>query len=422
MKTPAVTTTLEQARRLAITRQHLAGPLPHEVTKEGIVSAVRDLAYVQWDPVPIVAPSHLLSLWARLGEFRPEMLERLLWDDKRLFEHWTPMASLVLTEDYPLYASLMRRYPASLSRSWGSQREEAKRFLATHRALRRHVLHELRSGPRVLGDFTLHRSTRRNDGDWNPTSDVSMMLYHLVMSGVVMVVGHQGAQNRWGLSTDFLPDWVDRRPWSPERLEREAAQRALRGLGVATAREITYYFPRGRYDHLDRTLRSLEAAGTIVRVNVEGLASRDEQYALAADLPALESERPDAWHPRMSLVPPFDNLVGSTARVDRLFGFHYIREQFLPAEKRRFGTYVLPIVWGERLIGRVDPRLDRTEGTLIINSVHAERGAPREREVGAQLAETVNSLARFVGAKHVRYSAKVPAYWRSALTGGAVPS
>lgn len=387
-----------------------------------IVAAVRDLAYVQWDPVPIVAPSHLLSLWARLGEFRPELLERLLWDDKRLFEHWTPMASLVLTEDYPLYASLMRRYPASLSRSWGRQREEARRFLATHRALRRHVLEELRSGPRVLGDFARHRSTRRNDGDWNPTSDVSMMLYHLLMSGVVMVVGHEGAQNRWGLAADFLPDWADRRPWSPERLEREAAQRALKALGVATPREIAFYFPRGRYDHLDRTLRFLEAAGTVVRVSVEGLPSRDEQYALAADLPALASERPGSWRPRMSLVPPFDNLVGSTARTDRLFGFHYIREQFLPAAKRRFGTYVLPIVWGERLIGRVDPRLDRDEGTLIINSVHAEPDAPEDRDVAAQLAQTIDSLARFVGAPRVRYSTKVPRFWRSALSGGPVAS
>jgi len=98
-------------------------------------------------------------------------------------------------------------------------------------------------------------------------------------------------------------------------------------------------------------------------------------------------------------------------RTEALFGFRYVREQFLPKEKRRFGTYVLPIVWGERLIGRIDPRVDRTERTLVLQAVHAEPGAPAGREVADALQRAVEELATFVGVDRVVYPAKLPPEW-----------
>ena len=415
MSREPLTASLESVRRLVVTKQHLAGKRPSRFTSESLLSVVRDLGYVQWDPVSIVAPSHLLTLWARLGEFRPSVLEKLLWHDKTLFEHWTPMASLVLTEDYPLYLSLMRRYPESLTRSWGNHRERAKKFLAQHSDLRRKILRELKKGPRSIGQFEDHHHTKRNEGEWGSASDVSLMLFHLLMSGDVMVVGHEGNQNLWGLSDEFLPSWVERTELSEEDAEREAAQRAIRALGAASPPEITYYFVRGRYDHLRRTLAQLEDESAIHRVAVEGLGDRDERYVHHLDVPLLESLRTDRFEPRMSLVPPFDNLIYSQSRANRLFGFDYVREQFLPKEKRKFGTYVLPIVWGEKLIGRIDPRLDKASGTLHVNAVHAEPGAPREREVAEKIAETVSNLAEFLGASRVRYTAHVPEAWKRVL-------
>jgi len=415
MSRELITTTLESVRRLVITKQRLGGKLPSRPAPTSLLSVVRDLAYVQWDPVSIVAPSHLLSLWARLGDFRPALLEHLLWRDKQLFEHWTPMASLVLTEDYPLYLSLMRRYPESLTRSWGNHRERARTFLAQHAELRGNILRSLQQGPRTIGQFADHRASKRNEGEWSAGSDVALMLFHLTMSGDVMVVGHEGNQNVWGLTDEFLPGWVDRRPLSEGDAEREAAQRAIRALGVATPREITLYFVRGRYDHLKPTLAQLEEDAKIHRVTVEGSGPREEQFVLHEDLPLLESLRAGRFEPRLSFVPPFDNLVYSQARGIRLFEFDYVREQFLPKEKRRFGTYVLPIVWGEHIIGRIDPRLDKANGTLHINAVHAERGAPRERPVAERIGEAVASLARFIGARRVVYTRRVPAAWKHEL-------
>jgi uncharacterized protein len=408
--------TLESVRRLVVVKQHLAGKPPARVTGASMVDLVRDLGFVQWDPISIVAPSHLLSLRARLGNFDPAILERLLWDDRKVFEHWTPTASLVLTEDYPLFYSLMRRYPESMSRSWGSQGARAAKFLSDHVPVKVHVLQELGKGPRTLGQFSAHAQTKRDDGDWAPTSDVSQMLYHLTMSGDVMVVGHERNQNLWGLANDFLPSWAKREMLPESKLEENTAERSLLAQGVATPREILFYFVRGRYNTLDQTLKRLVDGSKIHEIRVEGLEDRKVRYIHDRDLRLLESlKEGKGWQPRLSLLPPFDNLVGNQDRLHRLFGFHYVREQFFPPEKRRYGFYVLPVLRGETFIGRIDPRLDKGSKTLVINAVHAEKGAPMAQSVGRELRVAIEDLAVFVGADRVDFSSKVPAAWKSVL-------
>ncbi len=415
MSDAAVVASARAVRRLAVTKQHLAGALPTKATKEDILSIVRDLCYVQWDPVSIVAPSHIISLWSRLGRFRLSDLDRLLWNERKLFEHWTPTASIVLTEDYPLYLSLMGRYPKSLSGSWRSHEVKATKFLAEHKELRRRILGELKKGPLQINQFEEHLRTKRKEEAWTPRSDVSEMLFHLLMSGDVMVVGHQGNQNIWGLTEGFLPDWVDKEELTEEEFERQAAERAIRALGTAAPSEINYYFVRGRYLNLKGTLRALLEESAIHRVNVEGFETRDERYVHDRDVSLLESVDSDDWEPRVSLIAPFDNLICGRDRTNRIFSFDYVHEQFLPKEKRRFGTYLLPILWGDRLIGRLDPQFDKRGEKLVVNSVHSEREAPPDKAVAAEIGEKIEELAEFVGAKEVAYSSRVPAAWKRYL-------
>src|SRR5881296_998306 len=140
-----------------------------------------------------------------------------------------------------------------------------------------------------------------------------------------------------------------------------------------------------------------------------------ERYVHDRDVQLLESMNSGAWQPRMSLLAPFDNLLAVREGTSRLFGFDYVHENFLPKNKRRFGTYVLPILWGDRFIGRVDPRMDRPNAKLLINSVHAEPGAPAGKEVSREIRETIEHLAEFLEAKEVVYTARVPKAWRSSL-------
>jgi uncharacterized protein YcaQ len=370
---------------------------------------------VQWDPVTTVAPSHILSIWSRLGSFRVEDLDALMWKEKKVFEHWTPIASLVLTEDYPLFQSLMKRYPGSLTGSWRSHEVRARKFLAGHGELRKRMLADLRKGPLLLGQFRDYVRGEKSPDGWTPGSDVARMIFHLSMKGEAMVVGHEGNQNLWGLPEDFLPDWVLKTELPEEEYERQAAQRAIRALGTGSPREINYYFPRGRYRDLKGTLSRLEEESAIHHVAVDGFAKKDDRFVHDRDVPLLEEVESDAWEPRMSLIAPFDNLIAGRERTNRIFGFDYVHEQFLPKQKRKFGTMVLPILWGDELIGRVDPQMDRTEGKLLVNSVHAQPRAPMARDVASKIADTIQDLSDFLGAKEVEYSSRVPAAWKGSL-------
>ena len=414
MSEAALTTTLENARRLYLRKQLLAGK-PARPTADAILSVVRDLCYVQWDPMEAVAPSHIISFWSRLGNFRPSDLERLLWDEKRLFLYWTPVASIVLTEDYPIYSALMRRYTDAVSNSMRGHWVRTRKFVAEHRELRKKMLDELKKKRSLqLTQFQDYVRTGRTDG-WTSGSDVSNMLHHLAVSGEIMVVGHDKLQNVWGLAEEFLPTSVDRTRLTDEEFEHDAAQRALQALGTAFEREIYLYYPRDRYRNLKKTLEDLEREGRIHRVHVEGLGRNSEQYVHNKDLHLLESIDSEEWEPRVRLIAPWDTILCNLARTKRLFGFDYIHENFLPASKRKFGTFVHPLLWGDKLIGRVDLRMDREKKKLNVVSVHAEPGAPGGREVSSKIAETLEQFGEFIGARDLIYPAHVPKAWRSAL-------
>jgi len=319
----------------------------------------------------------------------------------------------VLTEDYPIYSSLMRRYPESLSKSWGGNMRRASKFLAENKELGKRILGELRKkGPLQTNQFQGYVRSKSPDG-WTSGSDVSNMLFYLMMSGEVMVVGHSGLKNIWGLTEEFLPKWVDRKELTEKEFEREAAQRALRALGTAAPREIHLYFPRGRYRNLEKTLEDLERESKIHPVHLEGLDRKGDQYIHHRDVHLLESIGSSEWEPRMTLLAPFDNLLGGRTR--RLFGFDYIHENFLPENKRKFGTFVHPILWGDKFIGRTDLRMDREKEKLNVISVHAEPGAPGDKETGAKIGETIREFAEFLGANEAEYSGRVPTAWKSSL-------
>ena len=419
-RTP-ISASLGAVRRLIVTKQHLSGPGPSRANPEEIVAMVPTLPYVQWDPVGVVAPSHLLSIWARLGPFPSSVLDRLMWEEKRLLLLWTPIANLVATDDYPLYASLMQRFPDSLSGSWGSQRERARKFLTGHGRLRKRILKELESGPRRVSEFSDHARTRRNDGEWTPRSDVAQLLEYLHMKGEVMVVGHARNQNLWGRTDQFLPPWVERRPLSASETDRAAVQKAIRGLGVATPREINYYYLRGQYRDLRGAVRDLEDASRIHQVVVRGVVEKETRYLHDDDVSLLERLESETLEPRVALLPPFDNMVQMQGRAQTLFGFDYVREQFLPPEKRRFGMWVLPILSGERFVGRMDLQFDKEGRELRVKAIFAERGTPPDRDAAVGLKDQLESLAGLLGAQAVKLPSRVPGPWKEALHGTAVP-
>lgn len=404
-----------QARRLILTRQHLAGPFPKRPDPKAILALIRDLGYVQWDSVNVVAPAHEVTLWSRVGSFRRASLERMLWEDRTLFRGWGHSDSLLLTEDHPLHASLMRRYPESLSDSWGNWKRWTKRWLPRHKELRRKVLTELKKGPRKAADFPEHARTRGSREGWSAGSDVTTMLFHLWMAGEVMIVGHDGRENLWGLSAGFLPKGVVREGLAVDEVERRFAVRAVRSLPFATRSDLNFYFPRGRYLRLTETLDRLVEDSVLCRATVDGVPGREARYVHREDLDAWESRAHRGWRPRTTLLSPFDNLTTCRDLLKQLFRFEYIHENFVPKHKRKFGVYVLPILRGDRLVGRIAPRLDRERRVLAVEGVFAEPDAPNDRNTSTEIADAVAGLASFVNADRVEYSSRVPPRWKSAL-------
>jgi uncharacterized protein YcaQ len=225
-----------------------------------------------------------------------------------------------------------------------------------------------------------------------------------------MVAGRKGIEKYWDLAERVLPSWTPREPMTEQQATSKAAEYSLRSLGVATAADIRQNFVM-RYPGLEKALVSLRRRERIESVAVEGLD--DEWFAHTDDLRLLDRIEAGDWTPRTTLLSPFDNLIRDRARLERLFGFEYRIEIYVPKAKRRYGYYVLPILDGDRIVGRMDPAMDRSNGRLTIKAVYAEPGAPAS--AGKGVAASVEDLATFLGATDIAFSKQVPAAWKRAL-------
>jgi uncharacterized protein YcaQ len=378
------------------------------------MEVARDLGCLQLDPTNVVARSHLLVLWSRIGAFDPADLEALRWEERRLFEYWAHRASIVPTVDYPIHHLMMRRYPTDRS----THGRRTRQWLKENPALRRHVLTRLRrSGPLRLRDFEDRTVVGWESGGWTSGRNVERMLDVLWTQGKVMVAGRSGVDRLWDLADRWLPEWTPRQRLSEREIVSRAAQRSLRALGIATARDIANHFTYGRYPGLATVLTGLEKSGSIESVRIEGEGAQwpGRWYVHAEDMPLVERILAGEWKPRTTLLSPFDNLIIERQRMERLFEFRFRMEIYVPKAQRRFGYYAMPALHGDRLIGLVDPALNRAEGRLLVNAVHAAPDAPTLRSAGKAVAEAVEELARFVGATDVDYRGPVPEVWRTAL-------
>lgn len=412
---------LRTARRLAVSKQHLAGKPSKNVGPEAIMKLIRELSYVQLDPTMVVATNHLLVLWSRLGSFRESHLDKLLWKDRKLFEYWAHMASIVPTEDYPLYLPRMKAFHKG-DDVWSVRLRE---WMKENSRLRDYVLADLRSrGPLTSRDFEQRSkdawltATRRwglRDSDWSSGGGVHRMLEFLFHEGTIMVAGREGRQKVWDLTERCLPDWTPRTELTGDQVEYIGAQRSLKALGVATPKQVVWHYLLWRYPRFKTTLKSLVGDSKFLRVELtDAPKAKGPFFIHADDLEAAETLSKD-WEPRTTLLSPFDNLVTDKERTLQLFDFLFRNEIYTPKEKRVHGFFILPILDGDRLIGRLDPVMDRKNGNLVVNAVHAEPNAPGGRPVAQRIETALDDLGQFLGADKVLYPARIPEPWKGHL-------
>jgi len=410
-KPPIIPKTL--ACQAAITAQYLADPRPN-ADVDGIMEVINRLGCLQLDPINVVARSHLLVLWSRLGIYDPLLIDTLLWQDHCLFEYWAHAASIVLTEDYPIHQMRMRSY-AQDSSNW-SQR--VRDWMEQNDSLRVSILHALHDrGPLRSRDFEDTSVVPWQSTGWTHDRNVSRMLDFLWMQGHILVARRMGGEKWWDLSERCLPAWISYDPLPESAVVSRAAQKSLRALGVATERNIVEHFTQGRYPGLSDFLNELGAEGHIVRVRIHG---RDGElpgkWFIHADLLPMLEQMTAVWQPRTTLLSPFDNLICNRRRTQLLFDFSYQSEIYTPKDKRRFGYYVMPILCGDQLIGRIDPALNRAQCTLVINAVHIEPNVQMTSEMGQAIVNAIQELARFLKATTINYSHQIPEGWKHLLS------
>ena len=411
----AITISPTLARRLAITKQCLDGR-QRPADKAGILDVIGQIGCLQIDPINVVARSPLLVLWSRLGQYDVADLEYLLWEDKALFEYWAHAASIVLAEDYPFHYPMMQR--RGQSNSLGAR--QLRKWLSENQAFRDYILETLgENGPLFAHEFEDKAVTSWEWSGWSSARNVTMMLDVLWTRGHITVSRRQGQgfglKKQWALTHHHLPQWADYEPLSERELVTLAAEKSLKALGVGTEKHIRNHFIRGRYPELPQVLAEMAANGLIhpITISDNSEAWPDTWYIHDDDLPALSRLQTGDWQPSTRLLSPFDNLICDRDRTELMFNFYYRTEIYTPKAKRQYGYYVLPILHGDTLIGRIDPKMDRKKKQLLIQAVHAEPDAPETAETVQAIAATITDLADFLGAKEIVYSDQIPPAWQA---------
>ena len=366
------TLTVEQARRLALA----AGAGFHRATRRGpeaVAEIVDRIGYVQIDTISVVERAHHHILATRIPRYQTEWLERA-----PVFEYWAHAAAYLPWRDFRYTLPRKERIKANGHDWFRADKVEAKRVLARIRS----------EGPLMARHF---ETSRRPAGwwDWKPAKRA---LEYLFMAGDLMVV-RQGFQKVFDLTERVLPPGTDTRIPTPHEQAAWYVDRALDAWGLA-ARDEMAYLRKEHVAHIDAVLRQREEAGSLIRVTVEGIA-KTAYWVRPADLERIDAGK--ALDRTLRIVSPFDPFLIHRKRMRRLFGFDFAIECYLPAAKRTFGYFALPLLQGTDFVGLLDAKADRSAGRLIVQNLRYDGPAKRRAPFDRSLKKALNAFARFNG-------------------------
>ncbi|MFI9589250.1 winged helix-turn-helix domain-containing protein [Nonomuraea sp. NPDC052265] len=372
--------TADEARRVILRAQGLIGA---DARKGGVRGMLRRLGAVQLDTISVLARSHELVAYARLGAVGRPAVERAYWHDPaQSFEYWCHAACILPIEHWPLYGFRRRAYRDRRYR-WHEVPDSVDKLLQQVRD----------SGPLTTSDV----GGAKNGGPWWDWSDSKIGLEWLLDIGEIACVRRVGWRRVYDLTERVVPADLLADDLPDEECVVLLAAIAGRSLGVANRTDLLDFLRlKGKYAAmLDQAL--LSGAAGLVPVEVAGWPAKKGQANAWADPQALESE-PRGRH-RTTLLSPFDSLIWHRGRTERVFGFKYQLELYVPKEKRVHGYFTMPVLAGGRLIGRVDPAREGT--TLVARQVHLEPGLSPVKWADA-LRDALWSAAEWVGCGTVR--------------------
>lgn len=393
------------ARRFLVTRHLLAPPRALAAGPDGVLAAVERLGSLQFDPLGVAGRNHDLVLQARVRDYTTAWTESLLYERRALFEAYNKGLSLLPTHELPWFRVTWDRNAVSHRDGTFSQYAESVE----------HILAEIRErGP--LSSLDFERKTAI-DWHWGPTSESRALLEALAEAGILGLARRDGNRRYYDLVERLFPaELLAHRPDARDQLRHKLLSR-YRGnglLGSGGPAELWLGTGKARHDAAgppDRPSRDelraeLIASGALVEVSVEGV--RGPRHVLREEVSILDAlegaSLPGA--PAVTFLAPLDPFVWDRDLVRSLFGFDYVWEVYVPEAKRRWGYYVLPILFGDRLVGRFEPRIDRASLTVRILGIWWEPGFDPRREPGfvPAMRDALAAYLRFGGARSVAWA------------------
>lgn len=409
-----VTISQQTARRFILGRQGL-WPGRRWAGRDGVAAAIHACEAVQLDPLNVVARSHDLVVWGRVWDYTPADLEHWLYQARAFFDYGGALFIYPMAE-LPYWRVAMARQ---------AQRPDRAAFAAAHPSLLEQVRAELRArGP--LGNRDFEGGQRVNS--YRGRKDTALALYHLWITGEVMIHHRRRFERFYDLTERVAPPALQHTAPTTEA-EAFLVRKAIAFVGLTRLSgwraSVAYYLQRPVTAAAARAwLAQLVEEGSVAPVRLAG--DSEMRYALAQDVPALEAletgQLPDGWQPltrsteeEVIFLAPLD-IVSARGRAKKLFDFDYVWEVYKPAAARRWGYYTLPVLYGDRLVARLDPRLERQEGVLRLLGFWLEADAPAtDPAFGLALGRGLARLAQLAGVRQVDSAAIQPPALRAVV-------
>jgi hypothetical protein len=402
----AIQLSAHQARLLHLHAQGLLARPRRRARKADVLSAIERMRVLQIDTISVVARSPYFVLFSRLGAYRAPWLEALL-EEGAIFECWAHEACFAPSADYALH----RRH--SLERLGHWSMKSAERNRREHKAEMDAILARIRAaGGLKSSDF---ESTEKRTGGWWGWKDEKRWLEALFALGELMITRRDNFQRVYDLSERVLAKMEAARDALPslEAMRREFILGGVRALGVTQARWIADYFRIGRRIK-DVDLDGFVERGELLRVAVDGWKAPGYVHPDHSDA-CLAAARGRLRASRTTLLSPFDPVIWDRERVAAMFGFDYRIEVYVPAPKRIWGYYVLPILHRGRLIGRVDAKAHRAEGRFEVRALYLEDGVVEDDALADAVADAIGECAEWHATPEVVVGRCAPRAFKRAL-------
>lgn len=371
---------------------------------EGVMRVFARLGSVQFDPLAVAGRNHDLVLHARVADYDPAWTDQLLYRDRALFEAYNKGLSLLPASELPWFRHTWDRHHETY----------AGGVFLRHAETIEHVLGRIRAdGPLSTLDFERRPHV---DWAWGPTTEIRAVMEALAEAGILGLARRDGNRRYYDLLERLFPErLLAHRPSARDQVRHRLLSR-YRGHGLLGASGQAELFlglgpakppPGDPRPSRDALRAELIESGVLVAVTVEGL--RGTRYVVAEDLSLLEAASSVAslhGPPSVTFLGPLDPFAWDRPFLRALFDFDYVWEVYVPGPKRRWGYYVLPILFGDRLVGRLEPRIDRARGVVRVLGAWWEAGFDPRRAEGfvEAMREALAAYLRFGGARAVEWS------------------